>query len=248
MKLAVTHTDFDYSCNIERVWGGFRIHLSRMVNGSLYTQTSIVTEAEVRGMVSEKELGDACNIYFEFDIETLRIGRFFNKFMQSANDKANGALFLWKNNMNVLGQIYIPFADSMVEDWYIRVNLGTGDNVYPEDAEVVENSQDGFHQFVTRVLPGLEVVAVSPNVVSDAQIDVQVTLAGEPVQKAGVRVFAKCATGYLNKREAITNENGVARFVAERLHLEPEDEMKAEFGFKFWSNLVNADIPHTTVS
>lgn len=247
MKLSITKTDFDYSCTIERVWGGFRIHLSRVINGMLYTHTNVVTEAEVRGMVSKKELGDACNIYFEFDLQTLRIGRFFNKFMQSANDKANGALFLWKNNMNVLGQIYIPFADSMVEDWHIRVNLGTGTNEYPEDAGVVENSQEGFHDFVTRVLPGLEVKSVHQrDSVSD--VEVQVTLDGEPVRKAGVRVFAKSSSGYLNKREALTDENGVARFVAERLHLDAADEMTAEFGFKFWSNLVNADIPHTTLS
>jgi len=185
------------------------------------------------------------NIYIKLDKDgNLELPIF--KMVETSPTKLSGYEFIkFKLNGNTVGQIYIPFVDSLDDEYAIRLNIKEEDvskflDLIPEATEV-EQTTRGFKDFNSKVLPSLKVVSSSKDG-EWTKIKVQLTLGGNDVSKSDVRVFAKSASGYIANREVYTDANGTAEFKVLPYGLEQGENMKAEFGFKYVSNIVSKDV------
>jgi len=166
--------------------------------------------------------------------------------IETNQTKMGGDEFIkFKLNKITVGQIYIPFKDSSDEEYIVRLNIKDDDvskllEVIP-DATEIERSTQGFKDFNSKVLPSLKIVSSSKDG-EWTKIKVQLTLDGNNLSKSDVRVFAKSASGYISNREVYTAANGTAEFKVIPYGLEQGESMKAEFGFKYYSNLVSKDV------
>ena len=166
--------------------------------------------------------------------------------IETNQTKMGGMEFIkFKLNEITVGQIYIPFKDSSDEEYIVRLNIKDDDvskllEVIP-DATEVEGSTQGFKDFNSKVLPSLKIVSSSKDG-EWTKIKVQLTLDGNNVSKSDVRIFAKSSSGYIANREIYTDENGIAEFKVLPYGLEQGEEMKAEFGFKYYSNVVSKNV------
>jgi hypothetical protein len=202
----------------------------------------ILTEDFVRGFIGSKELSDATNIY----ILTDKDGQFFSlksKMAQTYLNKQSGFEYAKQNNLVIVGQIYVPFADSPFEEWVVRLNFKFDQVLPPEfdDAEEVASTLQAFHDFAYSNFPSLRILSQEA-IANGAKITVQLTKEGADVNKAGVRIFAKTASGYLAKTEAYTDSSGRAVFTAIPFGLDSGEKMTPEFGFKWVTNLARVDV------
>jgi len=153
--------------------------------------------------------------------------------------------FIKYKSSKIVGQIYIPFKDSSDDEYAIRLNIKEEDvskllELVPNAVEV-ENTEEAFKEFYYANSPRLKVVNTST--AGDwTKIKVQLTLNGNNVSKEDVRIFAKSASGYIANREVYTDANGIAEFKVLPYGLEQGESMKAEFGFKYVSNIVSANV------
>lgn len=234
MQIAYTKTgDFPFSPQI--TVGENSVSIQWAENAQLVT----IDEEFVKQYIGKKELSEASNIYVLID----KSGKFESlkqKMAQTFLTKASGFEYARQNNIVIAAQIYIPFANSPFSDWVFRFNLGASQEL-PEGAEVVEPTLQAFHDFAYKQFPSLRVKSAVQNG-DKTKITVQLTKDGSDVAKAGVRVFAKTASGYLAKTESFTDENGEASFTAMPLGLDAGEVMKPEFGFKWVTNLVSAEV------
>ena len=190
-------------------------------------------------------ISEGNNIYITLDKENNLAQPIF-KMIESNSTKMGGYEFIrFKLNKHVVGQIYIPFKDSSDDEYSIRLNVKEEDIskflVLVPDAFEVEKSHKGFKEFYYAVSPMLKVVNTS-SAGEWTKIKVQLTLGGNNVSKSDVRVFAKSASGYIANREVYTDANGTAEFKVLPYGLEQGESMKAEFGFKYVSNIVSKDV------
>lgn len=243
MKLALTITDdFPFPLSVCRVEGGWSASWKA---GERQSEVSLqITEQMIRDRCSERELGDCANVYLETSAETGRWPIYVhNKMATTSLTKNGGYRHLMKNQRICLGQVYIPFLDSPVEDWLVRLNGCSVEGSVPEQALRVENSEKAFTDLPLTVWPGMRIKSVSSLDADRTEVLVQLTQGGSDLKREGVRVFASTSAGYISKQESYTSSEGVARLIARRLDLEPEDRMVVEFGFKFRKNIAHADIP-----
>jgi hypothetical protein len=202
----------------------------------------ILTEDFVRSFIGAKELSDATNIY----ILTDNRGNFValrSKMTQTYLTKQSGFEYAKQNQLVVVGQIYIPFADTPFNEWVLRLNFQPQQDLPAEfsSAEEVGSTLQEFHNFAYKNFPSLRIVSqVDAN--GGKKILVQLTKEGVDVAKPGVRVFAKSSSGYLAKTESYTDANGQASFIAIPMGLDASDKMTPEFGFKWVTNLARVDV------
>lgn len=168
------------------------------------------------------------------------------KMIETNQTKMGGMEFIkYKSIGNVVGQIYIPFADSADEEYTIRLNIRE-ENVSKllslvPDAVKVENEDSAFATFYYEHSPRVSLVDVKKE--GDwSKVKVQLTYQGSALNKSNVRVFAKSASGYIAKTEVYTDANGQAEFKVQPLGLDSGETMKVEIGFKYISNIVSADV------
>lgn len=194
--------------------------------------------------VSTKEFCDSMNLWIFVKEDGVEL---VNKYEDTYFTKADGYVYsrAIRANQTVGGQIYIPFKNSSVDEWAVRLNSNAPimvDGDFDLNEEVLSASLETFHDVVRQTLPSLEVLSVTPTGNGSNTVVVQVTLNGQAVARAGVKVYAKSATGYIANRELVSDANGQCQFLARRLDLEPSDEMVAEFGFKFKTNVARVEI------
>ena len=193
--------------------------------------------------IGQRELADCVNFYI-----TGKDGQLYliNKYAETYYTKVDGHVFGEQLNQPIYGQVYLPFADSPLDEWALRLNSNTDitfDRSLSTSVPTIAATTEGFTAVVNEVLPRLRINRqTGPNKEGKHQITVQVTLDGADMMRAGVRVFAKSASGYIPIREKYTDIQGRAVFDAYRLGLSPDEPMTVEFGFKFRTNLVSADI------
>lgn len=149
------------------------------------------------------------------------------------------------NQGSTVGQIYIPFKDSGSDEIAIRLNVKEEEleqlKSFIPDVVEVKNEDAEFAKFYYDNSPKLSVSEITfDNEWSN--IKVQLTYKGQSLNKSGIRIFAKSASGYIAKREVYTDEQGVVEFKVTPMGLNKGEEMKVEFGFKFVSNLVSANV------
>lgn len=194
--------------------------------------------------VGSRELCDCMNLYIFITDNGIKL---VSKYEDTYFTKANGFIYsrVIDAKQTIGGQIYVPFKDAGVDEWSLRLNSNEpidieGDvDLHPE---VFPATLETFHDVVQACLPSLSVVSVTPQAGGANKVLVQVTLDGQPVQRSGVKVYAKSANGYIAARELTTNDNGQVEFLARRLDLTADQEMVAEFGFKFKTNIANVAI------
>jgi hypothetical protein len=190
-------------------------------------------------------ISEGNNIYITLDSDNNLSTPIF-KMIETSQTKMGGMEFIkYKVDEKHVGQIYIPFKDSSDDEYAIRLNINEEDvskllELVP-DAVEVENTEEAFKDFYYANSPRLKVINTSK--AGDwTKIKVQLTLNGNDVSKEGVRIFAKSASGYIANREVYTDEDGIAEFKVLPYGLEQGESMKAEFGFKYVSNIVSADV------
>ena len=236
MKFAYTKTnDFPFETTVSQEADGLFIRWNTQQGSSFK-----VDEDFVRAHVGRRELTEASNIYVLVDNAGNFVG-LRQKMAQTFLTKASGFEYAKQNNVLIAAQIYVPFADSPVSDWSLRVNFRADQEVNLEEAVEVEPTLAAFHAFAYSNFPSLRIVSQAPAAQGE-RITVQLTHKGADVAKAGVRVFAKTSAGYLARTESFTDANGQASFVAIPLGLEAGDKMTPEFGFKWVTNLARTDV------
>lgn len=242
MKLAITKTDFPLGVRVSKVADGFRVSWFSDAHKEGFTEIEL-NEKFIRSRCGSRELSDAANIYVEIDFSG-NVARVHNKMASSITDKSNGYEYTLKNSVTVGAQVYIPFADSPVSDWVLRVNGNPQIGIEaPAGAASVENSLQAFHEFAWSIYPNISIAEKVACPDGSVEVHAQLMRDGKPLEKAGVRFFASAVTGYINKREVHTDAHGIAKIRARRLDLDEEDAMRVEFGFKFTKNICHADIP-----
>jgi hypothetical protein len=189
-------------------------------------------------------ISEGNNIYITLDKENNLAQPIF-KMVETNPTKMGGVEFIKYKSSQIIGQIYIPFKDSSDDEYAIRLNIKEEDvsrllELVP-DAIQVENTEEAFKEFYYANSPRLKVINTS-SAGEWTKIKVQLTLAGNNVSKSDVRIFAKSASGYIANREIYTDTNGTAEFKVLPYGLEQGESMKAEFGFKYVSNIVSADV------
>lgn len=189
-------------------------------------------------------ISDGNNIYITIDGDgNLNLPIF--KMIETYPTKMGGMEFIKYKSSKIVGQIYIPFKDSSNDEYAIRLNIKEEDvskllELVPNATEV-ENTEEAFKEFYYANSPRLKVVSTS-NTGDWTKIKVQLTLDGNNVSKSDVRIFAKSSSGYIANREVYTDANGTAEFKVLPYGLEQGESMKAEFGFKYVSNIVSKDV------
>jgi len=189
-------------------------------------------------------ISEGNNIYITLDKENNLAQPIF-KMIETNPTKMGGVEFIKYKSSQIIGQIYIPFKDSSDDEYAIRLNIKEEDvskllELVPNAVEV-ENTEEAFKEFYYANSPRLKVVNTST--AGDwTKIKVQLTLNGNNVSKEDVRIFAKSASGYIANREVYTDANGIAEFKVLPYGLEQGESMKAEFGFKYVSNIVSANV------
>lgn len=189
-------------------------------------------------------ISEGNNIYITLDKEN-NLAKPIFKMIETNPTKMGGMEFIKYKSSQIIGQIYIPFKDSSNDEYVIRLNIKEEDiskllELVPNAVEV-ENTEEAFKEFYYANSPRLKVVNTS-DAGEWTKIKVQLTLNGNDVSKSNVRIFAKSASGYIANREVYTDTNGTAEFKVLPYGLEQGESMKAEFGFKYVSNIVSADV------
>ena len=190
-------------------------------------------------------LTEGNNIYMCLNTDSKYLSKPVFKMVETYQTKMGGLEFIKYKLKNLIGQIYIPFKDSSDDEYTIRLNIKEENvskllELVPNAVEV-ENTEEAFKEFYYANSPRLKIVNTS-NAGDWTKIKVQLTLNGNNVSKSDVRIFAKSSSGYIANREVYTDANGTAEFKVLPYGLEQGESMKAEFGFKYVSNIVSKDV------
>jgi len=236
MKLAYTVCpDLGYTTNIEASASGVQVTATR---GDLEI-TALLTEEFVRSHFSSRQWTEAINVYLIANWDRRQI-TLSSKMSDTFLTKETGFDYVRQRNVQVLGQLYVAFGDTPFTQWWLRVNRSEEQDPIPAALEV-DCSLEAFHDFAYGIFPSLRVVDTK-TIDGGKQLTLQLIAGENPLPKSGIRVFAKTASGYLPKTESITDAQGKVSFKALRLGLDGADLMRPEFGFKWVSNLVSADV------
>lgn len=236
MKLAYTVCpDLGYTTNIELSASGVNVTASR---GDLEL-TTLLTEEFVRSHFSSRQWTEAINIYLIANWDRRQIS-LSSKMSDTYLTKETGFDYVRQRNVQVLGQLYVAFGDTPFKDWWLRVNCSEEQEPIAGALEV-DCSLEAFHDFAFSIFPGLSVIDTK-SIEGGKLITLQLIAAQMALKKSGVRVFAKAASGYLPKTEGFTDADGKVSFKALRLGLDSADLMRPEFGFKWVTNLVSAEV------
>jgi hypothetical protein len=236
MKLAYTVCpDLGYTTNIEASVRGVNVTATR---GDLEI-TAVLTEEFVRSHFSSRQWTEAINVYLIANWDRRQI-TLSSKMSDTFLTKETGFDYVRQRNVQVIGQLYVAFGDTPFTQWWLRVNRSEEQDLIPEALEI-DCSLEAFHDFAYSIFPSLRVIDTK-TIDGGKQLTLQLMAGEKALPKSGVRVFAKTASGYLPKTESITDAQGKVSFKALRLGLDGADLMRPEFGFKWVSNLVSADV------
>lgn len=241
MKLAITKTDFPFGVKVLPIEDGFNV---KWISAADDDKPGVdFTAAYIQQRCGSREITDATNIYIEIDFAG-EVTCVHNKMVSTLLEKSNGYEYALKNSILIAAQIYIPFADSPVADWVLRVNGNPAIAVeVPENTVEIAHSFQAFHDFAEALYPNIQLIEIKNAVAECFDVMVQILYHDKPLAKEGVRLFVRAETGYINKREVHTDVQGRAMIRARRLDLNAGDPMRVEFGFKFTRNLLYVDIP-----
>jgi len=197
--------------------------------------------AGLLAILNPRTLGPCTNLYIAFDSLHRRFLPPYNKPAQSFASKDDGAHHIAHRQVTVIGQVLLPFVDAAPPDCAARLTVNeTAGFWISGEAEILANSHQAYVDFAARVFPRLDIETSSLSVKPDERALIGVRLRapdGAFLKRAGVRLFAKTAAGYLPRTEVRTDTSGRARIPFLALGLEPGDRADVELGFKWLSNI-----------
>lgn len=182
-----------------------------------------------------KELSARDNIYILADKKG-NIQPFYNKMADSFLTKSSGYAHIRSKNMTCIAQIYIPFADSPMSDCAVRITYN--EDFGYECNQNISTEVTDFGAFFNEVSPTLTATKQGDGSIKVQIVDSIMT----PIQKAGVKIYAKTDGGQLVFNEKVTKEDGTASFKLLTTGFEAGDEATVEFGFKWSSNLARVKV------
>jgi hypothetical protein len=233
---------FSYISNISEINGEYKF---LFVNEKGKSITFSFTEENFfeQFLATDREKTDSMNIYI---VPTEQGVKLVNKYAESYYTNAPGGLFIRVLGYDIVGQIYIPFADSPISDWAVRINsvtpLSPQGNIEFHETPI-PNTEQGFNDIASHLLPGLRLVNLSLQDDETYDCEIQLTYQGQDLAKSGVDICAKSISGYIPVRQISSDQDGKSKFKIRRLDLEPSDEMTATFGFKLRTSVIDVDIP-----
>ena len=231
-----------YSASTRREDNTVKIFFRAIDGGKSLEFTFNVDDPLASLPIGKNERTDCLNVYLSVTPD-LKL-RTINKYVETYDTKADGMSYWSQIQEPILAQIYIPFADSKLDEIAFRFNSFDDVGYEAKDFKFrgeVAHTLEGFHAVAEECLPSVRVVGVT-EVDGKYSVTAQLTMNGQDVQRSGVRLFAKSATGYIPVREGYTDSNGQLVFNARRLDLAPTDKMVMEIGFKFRTNVTNVSI------
>lgn len=230
-----------FGIEIDEVVGG--IELTLITRGDKRIKT-LINKEYVKNALGKGDLVECSNLYLVYD-ESVPSGFVIrNKMEETFDSKAGGSVFITRMGRSIIGQIYIPFADSPFSEWSLRVNYDPEKTCVINGSyalEIVDNNSDSFTTFFDKCLPGISASSINP-IDGGYEVTVRPTQEGVDVVRSGVRIFVKGPVGYFPKREVVTGADGTATFKVMTRDLESSDEVIAEFGYKFMSNLLSVKL------
>ncbi|MDD9876526.1 MAG: hypothetical protein OXR84_03695 [Magnetovibrio sp.] len=201
---------------------------------------------DLTAAMNPRRLGPCTNLYIAFDPERRRFLPPYNKLVESFAAKDDGAHHIAQRQVNVVGQVLLPFPDSNPAEGAARLTINREVGFWTNaDPETVDNDHRAHAAFVARVFPRLEVTPERLTVAPDGRTTVGVQLtdaAGASLQRPDVRLFAKSAAGYLPRTEVSTDADGRAAIVFLALGLVAGDTADIEVGFKWRSNIARCRV------
>ena len=245
MKIAYTIDNTSKNMNISKSDLDNKVLVSWADKSSQMASLELTANGLKKYLQSPSRLiSEGNNIYITLDKEN-NLAKPIFKMIETNPTKMGGMEFIKYKSSKIVGQIYIPFKDSSDDEYAIRLNIKEEDVSklleLVTNAIEVENTEEAFKEFYYANSPRLKVINTS-NAGEWTKIKVQLTLNGNDVSKSNVRIFAKSASGYIANREVYTDANGTAEFKVLPYGLEQGESMKAEFGFKYVSNIVSKDV------
>ncbi|WP_323016495.1 hypothetical protein [Castellaniella sp.] len=168
-----------------------------------------------------------------------------NKMMESEASRRPGMVYLknLQTKLPNIGQVYLPFTNGTLKDAAVRLNVPTQadiDALGVKDYTLVENDHHAYVAFSNSVYPSVTTRAVKSK--NYTTIFAKVVRGGKPLKRSGMKVYAKTDAGYLNRRYAVTDKNGVAEFRFAPMLLDPGDKATVKIGFRYYSNLDSVEI------
>ena len=243
MKLYKSVYDFPYAASVEENDGVIMMSFKDADGNNIGVDFDSDTLFS-KFFVGPKEISDCSNFYLNIDSSAGKLV-LLNKYAETFATKNNGYVYGRQTGDYSLAQIYIPYANSGIEEWAVRVNSNADFDATGNldvDPHIYGRGLDEFEFIVGKSLPALRVSSKQSNADGTVSITVQLTKDGNDVQRSGVRVIAKSDSGYIAIRDQETDANGQVVFSARRLDLSASDQMVAEFGFKYKTNVVNCEV------
>lgn len=211
--------------------------------GDKLTNSFRLDRDTVRQAIGARGFVEGTHLYVFVDSGTGALTGIANKLAETLLDKRPGQAYSAFRRDIVVAQLYIPFPDSPLSDWTLRVNCNPKmENSFPAGTLSTGSTPDELHDFAVAVHPGVRVVSVEALSDGATSITLQLMHKGQDVSREGARIFVRHDAGYVSRSEVYTNSAGVATVKARRLDLGPGESMTVEFGFKFMTNVVSVDV------
>lgn len=205
----------------------------------------VIDRALIEARISDREFSECTHIYVIVSTLDGSLQRVRHKLIETYFTKNSGEHYsaMIGSEEFIVAQVYIPFADSPTEDWVVRVNADP--DIKAEAVGVigeVEATHEALGGFARACYPSIHVSSVKTQTDGSIAITAQLMFHGLPLPRNGVRMFVKSASGYVNRREVRTDENGQVTVLARKLDIPSDELMTVEFGFKYFSNMGRVDV------
>ena len=200
-----------------------------------------------------RRLSPRAKIYVPYDPLWRRILPPYNMLSETFLSKDGAPQHILQRQINVIGEIVMPFPDSGIEECGARLTINADIGSWTSaTAEALDDTAESYQSWAATVWPALSLSPSSLTVAPEAEktITAQLTApnGGADLAKSGVRLFANAPSGYLPYREVQTDAQGRAEIPFQALGLRDGDVGAVEIGFKWNSNLASCDIEITTPS
>lgn len=210
-------------------------HLVRMRDSRTFKQEDAVR--------LRTELDTYCNIYLARTNWSQGIFE-IPKMKETAIGKEGGLDFVRRNPMQVLAQVVMPFYDSPVEDWGIRITASSDFGYHQEGfttTSPVESQHAAYGAFVDAYTPTVSIAAAQKE--GYHEVSVSIPNLTQFAQTAGVkRVFLKANGGVLGTPEVMLDEEGRGKTKWLPMGLDAGQAVTIEAGFKFYSNAARVEV------
>lgn len=205
----------------------------------------VINRALIKAHLSDREFSECTHIYVVVSTKDGSVIRVRQKLIDTYFTKNSGTHYSASLAFDefIAAQVYIPFPDSPLEDWVVRVNADPSIKAEAIGSiGEVAATHEAFGSFALSCYPSIQVTGTQAQSDGSIAIVAQLMFQGQPLPRSGVRIFVKSVVGYVNRREVRTDANGQIAVSARKLDIPSDEPMTVEFGFKYYSNVERVDV------